>query len=61
MWVLFYTFIRPTRDHYEAHETYESALDAYRHMLAENERVYCAGIAPIHTATEPDWVQPKGA
>ena len=61
MWVLFVTFRCTSQDRFEVHGTYESALTAYEHMLAENEHVYCAGIAPIHTATEPHWVQPKGA
>ena len=63
MWIMAYTVqgLRalgapgPQEDHFTMHETEQEARDAYAMLVANEENLHCACVAPVIEATEPHW------
>lgn len=60
MWIAFRTTVhghtKPARDHYLTCPTEQVAHDVMR-AWREDPHTYCAGVAKITAATEPQWLE----
>jgi hypothetical protein len=64
MWIMAYTINHggnDLRDYFTVYETEQEARDAFAMLVANDDTVHCACVAPIADATEPHWSEGSAA